>query len=144
MPKVSLSSFEKAGGAGAGAEERVAGAVAGAVADSCSGAADVAAEEESQGTEQDVAQRVGGSVVEVEYDLLVRLVVEEGRRSLKVVEDSAAHSFVVRSQVRVAEEVDILQSLSAKGFWPLRIASKFTFVLWWRYRVCQSRRIGRR
>ncbi len=42
--------------------------------------------------ESDVARRLGESAVEVECDQVVHLAAEEGRRSLKVVEDSVVHS----------------------------------------------------
>lgn len=58
---------------------------------------------------RDVAQQVGVFAAEADCGLLVRLEAEEGRKSLKVVEDNVVHSFVVRSLVRAVEEVDTLE-----------------------------------
>lgn len=78
------------------------------VADCCNAAAATPAERARREMEQDVAPRVGGSGVEAECDQLVHLAAEVGRRDLRVAEDSAVHSFVVRNLVKTAEEEDRL------------------------------------
>ena len=79
-----------------------------AVCCTAAAAAVAVAERASREMEQDVARKVGGSGVEVECDQVVHLAAEEGRRSLKVVEESVVHSLVVRSLVKAAEAVDRL------------------------------------
>ncbi len=62
---------------------------------------------------------------------MVPLAAEEDMRSSKVVEDSVVHSFVVRSLVKTAEEVDRLQSESFERYEQPLMGDIITFVVWW-------------
>lgn len=103
-------------------------------ADCCTAAAAAPAEKACREMDQDVAPRVGGSGVEAECDQVVHLAAGVGRRDLRrdlrVGEDSAVHSFVVRNLVKTAEEEDRLWSVSAERCEQLTIRVRVTFIVW--------------